>query len=345
MSLWNSSLVMYGGRQTFGYSESDILNKIRHFFQIKSLEYYWWIRLFITNFIPDTTQNTSVQQSSFHVEKQRPSSITPELYEKFRTIAQDSFQHYMQHVSSIRNDISLHTVYALCNDQKHWFNPFENDPIVDVLANVFNSISKSERKLHKCYDCGTVARAIFLRLIYNHRYARRSQSQQFITLPTISPDTDLPLTQYERSRIRKMYRLKKDRPVPELKNSLRQFQRMKEGVQILSIGYGNFGHIWVIEKLTPSSLSQPVYRIYQSSLRSYLLVDFLYHMNYVSQPTSTIHLHKFYSTLETMLYEKRWTSHDTKKFIDLFKFKPPIEEQRKVRPGFGYTWIEYHPVR
>lgn len=308
----STSLVMFGGATNYGYSKTFVLNKIKKFIDSQSLEYYWWIRVYLTNHADNGNKTDK----------------------SLKTIANQSLKYYNDNQAMINSDISLSTIYELCNDQKHWFDPGAGDPVVYDLASQFNQISESDRKLHKCYDCGTVARAIFMRLIIRHRTGEKVKNLQ--------PDTDIriPLSKRERNRIKRMYRLKRGKQLEEVDKCYKKLKQMKSGVQILSLGYGDFGHIWIIEKLHSVRLGS-LYRIYQSSLRSYLLVDFLRYMDYANNKDKTFNIDKFFSQLSGILDEKEWTNDDENIFVNLFKFIAPVDIGEHVKPGFAYTYIEY----
>lgn len=236
-------------------------------------------------------------------------------------IATSAFDYYRNYKHVLETDPSIKAITELCS-----MNELETDvTVVDNqvfhLSHVFNQIIESTRAMHKCYDCGTNARAIFLKLIEAHR------GNKYIT-------------HEEQQRMKDEYLVTRKR----VKDKLLEAKSILEDsrtdmVMIMSLAIQDFGHVWVIDKRVTGTKCR--YHHYQSCFRSHLLLDFIEHMDYGRYPDQSLNLDQFFSDLNKLLCKnKSWTDNDYRLFAKLFAFLPvkPIDVPK---PGFSYTWIEY----
>lgn len=199
-------------------------------------------------------------------------SLTKEIIDFLLPMSTFGYKYYEDHKEEIHKDISLRTVTTICNDKKFMDNVDLEDKTVTVLAHLFNDMVNSTRNLYKCYDCGTNARAMFLKLIK----ARRGK---------------LCLTDAEVDRMNRQYSIDKD-PKRSI-NSFREFAKEVENdtVFIFSIGLRQSGHVWVIEKrIITDEFGQktPRYHHYQSCLNSHTVLDFIQHKDYANNPHQSL---------------------------------------------------------
>lgn len=234
-------------------------------------------------------------------------------------IATSSFNYYYKNYNVIKSDRSLRAITELCTDKLLAFDIKAEDDEVFHLSNVFNLIINSNRGLLKCYDCGTNARAAFLKLI---------------TAARGSP----VLTHSEQQRMKRQYLVNIKTPVDEIKKCKSKMLDCKvDTVFIMSISVQGFGHVWVIEKRFFNGV--PRYHHYQSSLNSHLLVDFIEHMDYGREPMASMDIVQFLDdTAYLMGLKQAWSENDHRLFARLYAFIP-VHEVTNPEPGFCWTWI------
>lgn len=248
------------------------------------------------------------------------SATNRELYVKE---ALSCFKYYEKYINNFNSDLSLKTISSLCNDTIHHFNVEFKDPKVTELSQLFNNMVDSNRKLLQCYDCGTVARSVFLSLIDVYR--------------KISS-----LTEEEINRMKNQYSLDTKNPlVPatECYNTLTKIN--KHCIFICSVAFGDFGHVWTIEKILKSGKWK--YYIYQSALNSHLLLDFIEMMDYANPSNEHLDINEYFSILFDLLkYKGKWKNKQFNEHIGLFAFKP-LGIVNAENPGFSYTYIILDP--
>jgi hypothetical protein len=245
-----------------------------------------------------------------------------------RSIALSSFDYFDHYFDALKSDRSLAAITSLCNDEDNQLDVDAEDPNVMTLSTAFNEMVGSNRKVFKCYDCGTNARAIFLTLI---KAARLHGSQGLNVIP-ITPD--------ERSRMMKEYLLNTTDPVRLATACLNKLLTAKKDIVfIMSVSVEDFGHVWVIEKRFFKG--KPRYHHYQSSLSSHLLIDFIEAMDYGRDPMQSIDIEEFMNgVIHLMGIRREWKKTDLLTFVRLFRFIP-LRKVTDPKPGFCYTWIEY----
>ncbi len=232
-------------------------------------------------------------------------------------LTDESFKYLKKHKKTIDNDLSLKTVTSLCN----CVNVNAIDQEVYFLSHLFNQIINSKRKLHKCYDCGTNARAIFLKLVAAHR-------------------GKLYISPYEQKNMKKYYPHKGSQLWSELLKFKKTLLSINtSAVFICSIGINGLGHVWIFEKLVDLK-GNSIVRHYQSALRSHLSIDFIKEMDYGQYPTKSIDLNSFIEKLIIVLsHHGKWTPEIYTIFYNLFRFK--VNEVIETNPSFCWTFIQY----
>jgi len=238
-------------------------------------------------------------------------------------IATSAFNYYRSHNDVLTSDPSLRSITEMCSADEHSINVEESDNIVFHLSNVFNEIIESTRELHRCYDCGTNARAIFLKLIETHR------GLSYITYT-------------EQTRMKDEYLVKKQKVRAEIEKCHRVLREAQsDTVCIMSLAIQSFGHVWVIEKRFVPGLVEPRYHHYQTSLRSHILLDFIEDRDYGRNLNQSLDIEWFFSDLTCILTNKdKWKDRDYRLFAKMFAFLP-VSDVIRPEPGFSYTWITY----
>lgn len=236
-------------------------------------------------------------------------------------LAVSGFDYYAQNKHVFDNDLSLKTVTSLCSFKDLMLDVNAEDKTVHFLSHLFNQIIHSTRGLYECYDCGTNARAMFLHLIEAHRgQLYLSPHEQILMQTMYRPNETDPMSEAELCR-------KKIKSVP------------KSTVFICSIGMETSGHVWVIEKIVKHGRSR--YHMYQSSLGSHLVLDFIERCGYAENPEQSLNVDQFFTDLKKIL---AWTdpwNHEMKMiFSKLFAFLP-FYDVKQHRNSFCWTYITY----
>lgn len=294
---------------------------------LNSLEYdtldYKWLSRDILNKSGWTLDQIKQVSDTETPSQPKPSGteIPPESFMLLK-MATSSFKYYFTHMKNIQADPSLRAVTELCSSTLAALDVEVTDEQVFHLSNVFNQIIKSGRKLLKCYDCGTNARAIFLKLIQTHRSSK-----------SISYD--------EQKRMIREYRVNYDDPVKTI-NSCKVHikQAQQDTVYIMSVSVQDFGHVWVLEKRMISGRFRV--RHYQSSLRSHLVIDFIEAMDYGADPLKSLDIDYFFDNLAHLMSinNRAWTDQEHRTFASLFGFLTN-DKITKPHPGFCFTWVRY----
>ena len=259
------------------------------------------------------------------------SSEDKEDFELIKKIANNSFDYIKKYYRNIQNDKSLKVIVSMCTCDSLVKNINTTDKEVYFLSNLFNQIIKSTRKLHKCYDCGTNARALFLKLIENNRFNSNSNSNS----------NKLFLTPKEQNRMRLEYSPRRDNGrFIELENFKHKLLDVNSPtVFICSIGINMLGHVWIIEK-TFTDTGKERFHHYQSALKSHLMIDFLKEQNYGRYPDRSLDVIFFVDSLYQILRsEGVWTKETYDIFNDLFHFK--IRPVTTTNLSFCWTYITY----
>jgi hypothetical protein len=236
-------------------------------------------------------------------------------------IALSAFRYYYIHYDNITKDASLGSVTTLCTSSLNSVDVDSTDRDVFYLSHRFNKLVNSDRKLLKCYDCGTNARAVFLKLIETGRGNNE-------------------ITSAEQERMSREYVVHKVNPVKHLQKCLSKLKKDdgKNVVCIMSVSIDGFGHVWVLEKKYINS--KPRIHHYQSALGSHMLIDFIESMDYGANPMKSLNLEFFGNKLTNLLsVTEQWKEEHYRIFAELFAFMP-VSPVNKPEPGFSWTWIE-----
>ena len=243
----------------------------------KSLEYKWYCRNINPRNISDPDLKKTIQKSSL-----------------------SSFDYYNKHKEAIEKDKSLSIACAICNCQNTALTTTCVDHSVTELGHYFNEVAGSARGVKMCYDCGTVARAIFLNLINGYRG---------------------DLTPKEKKNIRDMYYPSRGSPLNIIEEFYCTIKRMKEhSVFIMSMGLDDFGHVWIFEKVVDMMGRHKVI-MYQSSLNSYLLMDYIEYKDMANKKDG-INIDDFYLDMKHLATRKNWSDYENKLFSKWFQFMP-----------------------
>ena len=283
----------------------DLLDKINRSFELGTLDYKWHVRNYLSK---EAGTDSDDGDSS-------------ELINYLIGLAISSFKYYQTHKKTLESDLSLKTVTSLCNCPELAHDVSVNDTDVFFLSRLFNEMINSDRGLHRCYDCGTNARAIFLKLLEVHR-------------------KKLHITPTEQTFLKEKYQLDTTTPLKtmeECRNCL--LSTSGDSVFICSVGFGHFGHVWVIEKLCRQRNS-PRYHLYQSSFRAYLVLDYIELADYGNNPEQSLDINNFFDKLKPLLEHRPWETTDYAQFAEMFAFTTNGKIDDTSR-GFCYGYISY----
>lgn len=273
----------------------DILTSLNN----STLDYKWQIRKFLSGL--DSDKLNKLQ------------------HQLYQSIANSSFNQLSVLQSTHTLTPSLRAILSMCTNLSMTTNVDAEDDKVTFLSHLFNDIVKSTRGLHKCYDCGTTARAVFLTLINVHRGS-------------------YDLSEPEKQRMMTMYKTRDEDTEHGLKmlQSLRNvLNDMDNVICICSISLRKkTGHVWVIEK------HNNVTRVYQSALRSHLTIDYIEHMGYLEDPNRGIEMDMFLDNVEDILNSTEWNDTVALKYHQNFAYHPKsMDIDNTLRTTFCYTFI------
>lgn len=243
------------------------------------------------------------------------------IYSKYPHFAQralDSFLYLHKYKHNITHDLSLYTILSLCSNDNLKFDVEWEDHHSLHLSHMFNAIVQSTRKIFKCYDCGTSARAMFLALIFTHTNRNYIQS-------------------HDQIRMKQMYKLKYNlEAIAELKKAQRFILQSKDNAAfILSISFGLSGHVWVIDKIGER------FHLHQSCLDAYLTIDNIKEFDYLRDPSRSIDIRLFFNDLLILAYNDNWENDHLKLiFSKWFKYLP-LHPLNKIQFAFCWTYGYY----
>ena len=304
--------------------KAELMDNIVRSLDYGDLDHKWMARNYLDKHKRKFTTRRREKQST------DPTASPADLlfHEILDSVSRSSFEYYDKHRKYITSDPSLDAITTLCSAPEQMYDVSSYDSEVFRLSRIFNEIISSTRKLHKCYDCGTNARAIFLKLLTIHRGA-----------PFIAHD--------EQVRMADEYVVTHSR----VKEKLDECHRILRDTQsdmavIMSLGLQDFGHVWVVEKRflnpTVSEGTGVRYHHYQSSFKSHLILDFVERMDYGADPYRSLDLDTFFSDLTHLLTKvEAWNDDDVRLFCKLFAFRP-VNDITKPDPGFSFTYVVYN---
>jgi hypothetical protein len=268
---------------------NDIINFIFYCCNQDSLEYKWKCR----NLDIDSIKNENLK-------------------ELIKNICLGSFNYQNLNCMRLNNDKSLKIVSNICNCSDTALSTVCNQYNIKELGEYFNSVAGSGREVKHCYDCGTVARAIFLTMVSSFKGG---------------------LTEEDKLSIRSLYnpdRLKPSESIEEFYNVVKSVKG--HCIFMVSIGLDNFGHIWIIEKFRNGK-----YTMYQSALGSYLLMDYLEYRDSANN-NEWLNIHTFYKAMKYLInYKGPWTNEENTLFCKWFQFMP-TSPVTKVK-SFLYCYV------
>jgi len=312
----------------------NLSDRINLCLDYQALDYKWIIRNFLTNCskkirstLKDNDDRIDNTYTNNEVRGRGIMCLNMSNEQGLYDLANNTFDYYDKWKKTFDKEPSLSAITEMCNDLEYTYNVLKQDDQLYFLSRVFNRLTDTTRGLYKCYDCGTNARAIFLRLVKKHR----------------GKDKDIFFTLEEQARMRMEYTIygsvHPEKIVMEAYERLKSYN--KSGVFIFSIGLDNFGHVWVIEKQFKKGNPTPRYHQYQSCFRSHMVMDFLAFKNYGEHPEQSLDIDDFFKKLHDLfIWKGPWTNKQYRIFSELFAFLPvyPIAEGK---PSIGFTSIMY----
>jgi hypothetical protein len=248
--------------------------------------------------------------------------LTEKEKKELTNYATAAFKYYSKHKGNFDKDLSLKTVTSLCNCEKLAEDISFRDNDVAYLSKKFNDMIDSDRKLHRCYDCGTTARAMFLSLIKANRGSYDSIRPEEVKL------------------IKSMYYSRDDKPVKYMNDCRKKVLSVdKDTVFLCSTGFTLFGHVWIIEK----KMIDDRWRVhhYQSCLNSHLILDYVQDKGYGENLHQSLDVNDFFDRLALLLGNRNsWTDETKQQHADLFKFLP-FGDVVDPKPSFAWTYLSY----
>lgn len=252
------------------------------------------------------------------------------------------FDDYIEMLSNKPNNSTYMFLKLLTDMAKDEYTPFDGTKkdckYNDIMkkARMFNNIFEKGRSLAGCYDCGTIGRAVFMTYIKmkNDCY-EISNASKLRNYNDVCKGFDL--SKYDKNYVSQNYSFpEKDNSMERLNDLKKELFSSKPNIYICSISLSDgIGHIWVIE-----SLGNDEYRIYQSSLNEYLLIDYLKYMNYNGRNNlKKTDIKKFILTLGDLINLKSWSNNYASKYYSIFYHNPAIENGTKFDFKFMYSGL------
>jgi len=187
----------------------------------------------------------------------------------------------------IENDSHLHSICKKCTSEDSYDVDYQEGEVTE-LSFLFNILFNSNRNIYACYDCGTVSRWVFFKLIKSYR-------------------KDFILNIDEFKRIRNDYFYMHSDVTDMLNDLLKKDKEVNKPMLFLfSLQLGeNTGHIFLIEKSNHPTKNTFRYRIYQSCLNSYMLMDIVEYYDYAN-PDATINFDEYINDMNILFSNKNW---------------------------------------
>lgn len=267
-----------------------------------------------------------------------------EIINKLSSLKHDlvDFDDYIEMISNKPNNSTYMFLKCLVDMAKDEYSPFDGTKkdckYDDIMrkAKMFNNIFEKGRSLAGCYDCGTIGRAVFMTYVKmkNDCY-EISESSKLRNYNDVCKGFDL--SKYNTNTISDNYSFpEEDNSMDRLVDLKKELYTSKPNIFICSISLSDgIGHIWVIE-----SLGNEEYRIYQSSLNEYLLIDYLKYMNYNGRNNlKKNQIKNFLNTLGELIKLKSWTQSNASKYYSIFYHNPAIDFGTKFDFKFMYSGL------
>jgi len=266
--------------------------------------------------------------SNLATDKDLQDELTVKIRDFLLPLATSGYEYYVKNYDIFQTDPSLKAATSICNTEQIMLDVKTEDKTVTNLAHLFNDLVGSSRNLYLCYDCGTNARAVWLKLIEERR-------------------GKLCLSDDEISRMYNEYHVDKDtaQTVKEMCNFLQSVE--DDTAVICSIGLGESGHVFVIEVRifeNPDGTIRRRYHHYQSCLNSHTVLDFIEYKGYAENMEQSLDIKGFCRDLTTILTRKRdWNEKTRQLFSKLFAYIPyyPVKNPRN---SIGWTYVTYSNV-
>lgn len=227
---------------------------------------------------------------------------------------------YFANLDKITKHKNIRAILSLCTGETKKYGHVSDDLVI-LLSKTFNKTIASERNIIDCYDCGTVARAVFLTLIHLNRGA-------------------LFLTTKEITRMKQMYALRKD-SLPIIKECYNFLidQDIPDCVLICSINLNLSGHVFILEKNVINNKAK--YHIYQTCLNAYTLLDYIEQQDYINNEKS-INITVFFDSLIKLFKSRYWGDNENLIFTELFSYLPNhVINQTSGAFEFSWTYVIY----
>ena len=101
------------------------------------------------------------------------------------------------------------------------------------------------------------------------------------------------------------------------------------------------GHVWVIEKFATRT-GDPAYRMFQSCLNSFLLLDQIADEGYLKKVDHQIDIRAFLRDLKRLAVPHDWTCEDYIKFCHWFRFRCRCPIRDTYYTNICFTYVTYH---
>jgi len=230
------------------------------------------------------------------------------------------FIYLSSHRDNIHKDTSLKAVCQLCTDIDHVIDVNHRDKYLTYFANLFNELTNSSRSVYMCYDCGTVARGLLFQLINAYRGNFRIKPEEITQIKE-----EYYMTKYNEAE-----------GVCVLMDRVHSITKNCLFMCALQLGE-NFGHIYILEKIYINS--KPRFRLYQSCLNAYLLIDYIEIMDYGRDISTGIDVDAHLLDVYRLLSTPSWNNELIDKFIYWYKFYPHAGPHKDEKKLFTNTFV------
>jgi len=242
--------------------------------------------------------------------------------EHLYNISVSPFLYLKKYRSHIDEDPSLRAVCRLCTGIDLVSDVDHNDERLIFLAKLFNKLTNSGREIHECYDCGTTARGVFFQLIKAYRGGFNITSEEIDRIKQ-----EYYMTRYQGAK-----------GVTGLRDLIHKIGQNCLFMCAMQLGE-DFGHVYIIEKIYINK--KPRYRLYQSCLGAFLLIDYIEVMDYASHVTNGVDIDAHLNALDRLFTKRSWNAKDVVLFIEWFKFYPINGALPSEKKLFTFTHIVF----
>lgn len=233
------------------------------------------------------------------------------------------FEYLSDNKSKIETDQSLNAITKLCTNSDLIYDIGYEDSTLSKLAQMFNDLVNSNRSLHLCYDCGTVARGMFFSLIKVYRGS-------------------FDLSKTEIDRITRDYRMDRFTPQKSLQIMKQNFAQIQQScLYLCALQFGEkFGHIYIIEKRYHGKNPKPTYRLFQSCFNSYMLIDEIEYQDFANG-NGAIDIHEYENDMAILMQVKDWDQMTIETFCKWFHFYPSSRIFKSDVKKISTTYVIY----